>query len=82
MLGFDDLTQFQNAVGWTPQNGVFGPETHAALVGALRRQGEATLPTHYQLLCSLLYAAGGPAKQRLVRLRDSTTLGDVVYAIN
>jgi hypothetical protein len=80
MLGFRDVTQFQQAVGWTPLNGLFGPETHAALVGALRQQGLATLPTADQLSARLVAQASGPARTRLQRLRDSATLTDIIYA--
>jgi hypothetical protein len=80
MLGFRDVTQFQQAVGWIQPNGLFGPETHAALVGALRQQGRATLPTADQLMARLVAQATGPARARLLRLRDSAALTDVAYA--
>jgi V8-like Glu-specific endopeptidase/N-acetyl-anhydromuramyl-L-alanine amidase AmpD len=82
MLEFEDLIQFQTVVGWVPQNGRFGPETHAALVGALRRQGVLPLPGPDELVCHLAAAATGSAKRRLVRLRDSANFADTVFAIN
>jgi peptidoglycan hydrolase-like protein with peptidoglycan-binding domain len=79
VLGFDDLSDFQGVVGWTPQDGVFGPETHAALVGALRRQGDVPTPDPVALCATLIAAAEGPARARLTRLRDSTAFTDAVY---
>jgi hypothetical protein len=82
-LGFDDVEQFQASTGWTPRDGRFGPVTHAALVGALRRQGAATVPTAIDIVGRLVAAAATPAsRQRLVRLRDSAALADIVYALD
>jgi hypothetical protein len=81
LVGFDDVLQFQNAAGWTPQTGRFGPETHAALVGALRRQGAISLPTSDDLAGRLVAAATGPARARLLRLRDLPAFGDTVYRL-
>jgi hypothetical protein len=80
LLGFDDVGEFQTVVGWTPQDGEFGPETHAALVGALRRQGLVPLPGPHELMARLLAAATGPARRRLVRLRDSANFTDTAFA--
>jgi hypothetical protein len=82
VLDLEDLGQFQIAVGWTPQNGRFDPETHAALVGALRRQGVIPLPTPDELVWRLAAAAEGPAKHRLQRLRDSANFNDTIYTLN
>jgi hypothetical protein len=79
-LGFNDWSEFQAIVGWTPCNGRFGPETHAALVGALRRQGQVSLPTPDQQAWQLAATATGRARARLMRLRDSTAFSDAVYA--
>jgi hypothetical protein len=81
LLGFDDVLQFQNAAGWTPQTGRLGPETHAALVGALRRQGAISLPTSDDLAGRLVAAAAGPARTRLLRLRDLPAFSDTVYRL-
>jgi hypothetical protein len=81
MLGFADLAAFQASVTGLRADGRFGPDTHAALAGALRRQGEAPMPTPGDLCGRLVAGATGQARERLVRLRDTTTLGDVVFAI-
>lgn len=79
ILGFNDLAAFQATLDWTPQDGRFGPETHAALVGALRGQGQATLPTITDLTARLVAAADGAVEERLIRLRDSANFEDIVY---
>jgi hypothetical protein len=75
-LGFADLPSFQQSVGWLPADGIFGPETHAALVGALRQQGDAPLPTAMELVASLVEAAEGEAHERLELLEESEVLTD------
>ncbi len=82
MLGYQSAQQFQQAMGNLPQNGVFGPETHAALVAALREQGAAALPSVEELICKLVISASGNAKKRLLRLRDSMNLKDIIYQIS
>jgi len=79
-LGFADVASFQASVDWLPKDGVFGPVTHAALVGALRRQGDLPLPTPGDLVARLVDAADGDARGRLERLRDSDTLGDTAVS--
>jgi hypothetical protein len=79
VLGFDDLFQFQAAICAVPATGRFGPETQAALVGALRRQGVIPMPTADELMGRLVAAATGTARRRLIRLRDSTNLTDFAY---
>jgi hypothetical protein len=78
MLGYQSVAEFQAAAGIGPDD-VFTPETHAAMVDTLRRQGETPLPTAGELVCRLVAAATGRARQRLLRLRDSTALLDTVY---
>jgi hypothetical protein len=80
MLGFSDLAEFQRSVGWTPANGTFGPETHAALVAALRRQGQIPLPSAEDLACRMARVATGAAKDRLTRLLESSAFRDVTVA--
>jgi N-acetyl-anhydromuramyl-L-alanine amidase AmpD len=80
LLGLGDLTQFQTAAG-LPPSGRFTPATHAALVGALRRQGTASMPLAEELSWRLYVAATGTAKQRLRRLLNSPNFTDVVYAV-
>ena len=79
LLGFDSVARFQASVPSLPQDGRFGPQTHAALVGALRHDGRAPLPSGEQLQCSLVHAAQGAARARLQRLRDSAAFTDSTY---
>lgn len=81
LLGFDSVARFQATLPSLPQDGRFGPQTHAALVGALRRDGRAPLPSGEQLQCALVRAAQGAARLRLQRLRDSTAFTDTTYRI-
>jgi hypothetical protein len=78
-LGYASLPEFQADTPWLPQNGVFGPETHAAMAGALRRLGDRCMPSCEDLMGRLVSAAAGPAKTRLMRLRHSAKLQDVYY---
>lgn len=78
-LGFENLAQFQTSAGLTPASGVFDLTTHAALVAALRKQGDAALPTTDELARRLYAAAAGAARNRLRRLLDSNIFTDVVY---
>jgi hypothetical protein len=80
MLGSADLASFQTSAGLAA-SGRFGPETHAALVDALRRQGQASLPDPVELECRLVAAAEGQARERLLRLRDSAALSGAVYQL-
>jgi hypothetical protein len=80
-LGHADLRQFQTAAG-LPATGAFTPETHAALVGALRRQGKIPVPSAEELIARLINNADGPARARLLRLRDSARLQDVRYRLD
>jgi hypothetical protein len=79
ILGVDNLASFQAEVGWTPQDGQFGPETHAALAGALRRMDIIPMPKRSEIACRLAASAEGPLKQRLTELRDSSAFTDQVY---
>jgi V8-like Glu-specific endopeptidase/N-acetyl-anhydromuramyl-L-alanine amidase AmpD len=81
-LGVDNLANFQAEVGWTPQDGRFGPETHAALAGALRRLDIMPMAKSSDLACRLVATAEGALKQRLLRLRDSPSFTDQVYELN
>jgi len=82
MLGHGDLAQFQSSTGWLTADGRFTHATHAALVGALRRQGLATLPSPDDLAWRLYASATGTAKRRLRRLLESNNFTDVVYRLN
>jgi hypothetical protein len=82
MLGVDNLANFQAEVGWTPQDGQFGPETHAALAGALRRLDVIPMAKGSDLACRLVAEGEGALKQRLLRLRDAQSFTDRVYDLN
>jgi len=82
MLGYGDLAQFQSSTGWLTANGRFTHATHAALTGALRRQGMASLPLPDEMAWRLYASATGPAKRRLRRLLESNNFTDVVYRLN
>jgi hypothetical protein len=84
-LGFDDVAGFQRAYGQQPDN-LWGPVTHAALVGALRALGAASpvpLPTVDQMLDALVRRAEGDGVlwvDRVRRLRAATDFTDRPYA--
>src|SRR5262249_26393637 len=82
ILGVDNLVNFQAEVGWTPQDGQFGPQTHAALAGALRRLDIIPMPKRSELACRLVASADGPLKQRLTELRDSQGFTDQVFDVS
>jgi hypothetical protein len=75
-LGFADVAAFQATVPELPQNGAFGPATHAALVGALRAQDLLPMPTAGDLVGRLVRASESAAGGRLERLVDSDALDD------
>jgi N-acetyl-anhydromuramyl-L-alanine amidase AmpD/V8-like Glu-specific endopeptidase len=77
-LGYRDLAQFKVSVG-LGGNGNFTSQAHAALVGEMRRQGRTIVPSPEDLIARMVAAADGPAKQRLIRLRDSDQLQDVTF---
>jgi hypothetical protein len=79
MLGYASLDDFQSSVSGLARSGRFDTETHSALTASLRKDGRMPMPTDAQLQCGLLAAAGGAARQRLLRLRDSTVLQDVNF---
>jgi hypothetical protein len=81
-LGVDSLANFQAEVGWTPLDGQFGPETHAALAAAIRRLDIIPLPKASDLACRMVAVAEGALKQRLLRLRDSQAFTDRAYELN
>ncbi|MBX3086005.1 MAG: hypothetical protein KF716_30495 [Anaerolineae bacterium] len=81
LLGFESVAQLQAAAEWTPQDGIFGSETHAALVGELRRRGLIPLPMMNEMMDRLVNAAEDSARTRLERLRHSTHFDDVIYSV-
>lgn len=80
-LGYDSVSGFQRAAGVSSPEGVFNPQTHAALVAALRERGVLPLPSPHEMVCRIVQAATGVAKQRLLRLRDSSRLQDIVFRL-
>ena len=78
-LGCQDARGFQALRPGLPQDGVLGPETYAALVGALREHLAATLPSPAEYVCRIVAAATGAARRLLLRLRDSAVLTDAIY---
>jgi hypothetical protein len=83
-LGFDDLAAFQRA--WHLQDdNLWGPLTHAGLVGALREIASSPipLPTVDQMLDSMVRRADGDAvfwASRVKRLRTADGFTDKPYA--
>ena len=84
-VGDDDLVSFQRA--WAlPPDGLWGPLTHAALVGALRQLGSGSplpLPTVDQMLDSMVRRADAdhaPWGSRVKRLRTAEGFTDQPYA--
>lgn len=82
-LGFADLTAFQRAKG-VRADGDFGPLTHAAMVGALRRLGPASpvpIPTREQMLDAIATRAAEENRywaHRPRTLRTSEEFADTV----
>lgn len=81
-LGHRDVGEFQAATPGLPRDGRLGIDTYAALVAALRRQGEVPLPSPHEYVCRLVTSAVGPARRRLERLRDSVVLTDQVFDLS
>lgn len=81
-LGQPDLASFQRTAG-VRRDGDFGPLTHAAMVGALRRLGPASpvpIPTRDQMLDAIVAradAAGVFWRRRPQTIRTSREFADV-----
>jgi hypothetical protein len=84
-VGFDDLAAFQRAAEIDADN-LWGPVTHAALVGALRSVGSnspVSLPTVDQMIDSMVRRAetdGAFWAGRIKRLRTASGFTDQPYA--
>ena len=78
-LGHANISEFQATQSGLPVNGVFTPQTHAALVAAVRARGTMPLPTAGELTWRMADLATGTARHRLLRLRDSTNLTDTHF---
>jgi hypothetical protein len=81
MLGVESVRDFQAGVGWLTPDGEFGPETHAALVGALREQGIVPLPLPADYEARMLDAADGTLRRRLAHLRRSEDLAGTIFKL-
>lgn len=83
-LGHADLRAFQQATRGLGHDGDWGPQTHAALVGALRGLGAASpiaIPTLNQMLDTLVRrSATEPWGHRVRTLRTSTEFTDIAYS--
>ncbi len=80
-LGHADLAAFQAGTSWTPPDGRFNLQTHAALVAALRERGDVPLPDADDLVDRLVrYATDDAARSRLTALRGSTSFAGVRHA--
>lgn len=84
-LGHSDLRSFQRTVADLDADGEWGPQSHAALVGALRALGSASpveIPTREQMLDTLVRRSAGERWGHRVRtLRESTAFTDTGYAL-
>ncbi len=84
-VGVADIASFQAAFGLDPDN-LWGPVSHAALVGALRQLGSASpipLPTVDQMLDAMVRRAEGDNAfwaGRVKRLRTAAGFTDQAYA--
>jgi hypothetical protein len=84
-VGFEDLGGFQQAAGLDADN-LWGPVTHAALVGACRALGSASpvpLPTLEQMLDAMVRRADADHAfwaGRVKRLRGDSGFTDQPYA--
>lgn len=80
-LGFPGVAEFQRSAG-VQRDGDFGPLTHAAMTGALRRLGPASpvpIPTREQMLDAIVARAdaeGVAWRQRPRAIRTSPEFGD------
>jgi hypothetical protein len=78
LLGAASIEAFQTSSGLKPTS-MFDVPTHAKLVAALRQQDLIPLPSTQALVATLPAFAGGVAKRRLERLRDSNGFTDGAY---
>jgi hypothetical protein len=83
-LGFADLRGFQAATPGLAVDGEWGPETHAALVGALRTLGAASpvpIPTTAQVIEALARAAASEPWHARVEALRSADMPDIRYQL-
>ncbi len=84
-LGHADLNAFQAATPGLSQDGAFGPDSHAAMVAALRAIGGRSpipIPTRDQMLDAMeRHAASTAWKHRTSQLRHATDFSDAEFQI-
>jgi hypothetical protein len=84
-LGYADIPAFQHATPALERDGDWGPQTHAAMVAALRQLGSRAplpIPTREQMLDAMVRrAVSTPWAHRVAQLRSSPNLSDVVFQI-
>lgn len=83
-LGYTDLRAFQSATDGLAADGQWGPETHAAMVSALRALGSSPIPipTRDQMLDAMVRAATGTSfERRVTDLRNATDFTDTPFAL-
>jgi len=84
-LGHADLKAFQSAMPGLDHDGAFGPETHAAVVSALRGIGSGSpvpIPTRDQMLDAMEHQAASTSwAKRTSQLRHSTVFTDAEFQI-
>ena len=82
-LGKKDIKSFQQSFGVVPDDGKWGPTTHAAMVSALRALGTGSpipIPTREQMLDAMVRNAAGNFWEKRVRdLRNSTEFSDTAF---
>jgi len=82
-LSHADLRSFQRATPGLADDGVWGPQSHAALVFALRALGSASpieIPTRDQMLDAMVRQSSSERwGHRVQTLHDATNFSDTVY---
>jgi hypothetical protein len=82
-LGKKDIREFQQSSGVVPDDGKWGPTTHAAMVSALRALGTGSpipIPTREQMMDAMVRGAAGNFWEKRVKdLRNSTEFSDAVF---
>jgi hypothetical protein len=82
-LGHADLRSFQRATSGLTDDGDWGPQSHAAMVAALRRLGAASpieIPTREQMLAAMLrQSASQKWGHRVKTLHDATDFSDTGF---
>jgi hypothetical protein len=83
-LGYPDLRSFQAATPGLTADGDWGPNTHAAMVGALRALGSASpvpIPTTDQMIETIVRRAASERWHRRVETLHTASMPDVRYQL-